>query len=118
MTGGIIGCGLIPDWCCPVKEPGKGSGQAVGRMENIEEVLRKFKLSEEEREGVCLEEKEVAKRVLVCRLSLIRKVWGEKQANIGGMRSFVSGMWSQVKNVKVIEIGRNCFSLFLRGKET
>ena len=43
-------------------------------MENIEDVLRRFKLSEEEREGIRLDEKEVAKEILECKQSLIGKV--------------------------------------------
>ena len=61
-------------------------------MDNIEEVLRRFKLLEKERERVCLEDKEVAKGVLECKLSLIGKVWDEKQDNIGGVKSIVNSM--------------------------
>lgn len=43
-------------------------------MDNIEEVLRRFKLSEGDRGGICLEEEEVAKGVLEYKLSLIGKV--------------------------------------------
>ena len=85
-------------------------------MDSIEEVLRKFKLSEEERDGVCLEEEEMAQGVRECELSLIGKVWGDKLANIGGIRSFVGVMWPQVRNLRVVEIGRNLFQ-FLFEKE-
>lgn len=85
-------------------------------MENIEDILRRFNLSEEERDGVRLEKEEVAKGVLECNMSLIGRVWGDKQANIGGLRSFVNSMWSQAKNLKVMEIGRNLFQ-FIFEKE-
>ena len=78
-------------------------------MENIEEVLRRFKFSEKERDGVHLDNKEMAKGVLECKLSLIGKVWGEKQTNIRGVKSFANSMWPQVNNLKVMEIGRNLF---------
>ena len=78
-------------------------------MENIEDILRRFNLSEEERDGVRLEKEEVAKGVLECNMSLIGRVWGDKQANIGGLRSFVNNMWSQVRILKVVEVGRNLF---------
>ena len=55
-------------------------------MENIEEVLRKFKLSEEEREGVRLDEEEVAKGSLECKQSLIGKVWGRNWPILGELR--------------------------------
>ena len=49
--------------------------RSMGRtMENIEEVLRRFKLSKEERDGVCLDEVDMAKGVLECKLSLVGKV--------------------------------------------
>ena len=55
------------------------SERSVGRtMEGIEEVLRKFRLSEEKRVGVQLEEEEVVIGVLECKQSLIGKVWGDK----------------------------------------
>ncbi|XP_071929195.1 uncharacterized protein [Coffea arabica] len=92
------------------KPPNIYSVESVGgAMENIEEVLRKFKLSEEENEGVRLDEEVVAKGFLECKQSLIGKMWGEKLANIGGIKSFANNMWSQVKHPKVVEIGRNLF---------
>ena len=43
-------------------------------MERIEEVLRKFPLSESEREGVCLENEKLEEGIKECKLSLIGKV--------------------------------------------
>ena len=43
-------------------------------MEHIEELLRKFTLSESEREGVCLGNEKLEKGIKECRLSLIGKV--------------------------------------------
>ena len=51
-------------------------------MEHIKKVLRKFTLSESEREGVCLGKEELEKGINECRLSLIGKVWGEKQLTL------------------------------------
>ncbi|XP_027090153.2 uncharacterized protein [Coffea arabica] len=101
------------------KPPGFYWVESVGgAMESIKEVLRKFKLSEEEREGVRLDEEEVAKGFLECKQSLIGKVWGEKLANIGGIKSFANNMWPQVKHPKVVETGRNLFQfIFEKEKE-
>ena len=78
-------------------------------MEHIEEVMRKFTLSESEREGVCLGKEELEKGIKECRLSLIGSVWGERAANITGMRSFASHAWPQLRNVKITEIKVNMF---------
>lgn len=78
-------------------------------MDGIEEVLRRFKLSDGEREGVSLDDEELAPGVEECKLSLIGKVWGDKRANVGGIRNFAGSMWSQVRIGKVVEIGRNLF---------
>ena len=40
----------------------------------------------------------------------------DKLANIGGIKSFATKMWSQVKHLKVVEIGRNLFQ-FIFDKE-
>ena len=78
-------------------------------MDHIEEVLRKFTLSEEERTSICLEEGELERGIKECELSLIGKVWGEKQANIMGIRSFAHSMWPQLRNVRITEIRANMF---------
>nr|XP_027101523.1 uncharacterized protein LOC113722408 [Coffea arabica] len=51
-------------------------------MEHIEEVMRKFTLSESEREGVCLGKEELEKGIKECRLSLIGRVWGKEQLTL------------------------------------
>lgn len=84
-------------------------GGILARMEEIEEVLKKFKLSNTEHEGIWLGEDDLAKGVEECSLSLIGKVGGEKIANSAGMKSFATNMWSHPKQLKVTEIGKNMF---------
>ncbi|XP_027157572.1 uncharacterized protein LOC113759204 [Coffea eugenioides] len=78
-------------------------------MDTLEEVMRRFSLSNSEKEGVWLDEEEITKGVEECSLSLIGKVWGEKKANSTGVRSFADNMWLHPKNLKVTEIRTNLF---------
>ena len=71
--------------------------------------MRRFTLSNSERQGVWLEEEEFTKGVEECSLSLMGKVWGEKKANTNGVKSFAENMWLHPKNLKVTEIQTNLF---------
>nr|XP_027108780.1 uncharacterized protein LOC113728590 [Coffea arabica] len=86
-------------------------------MEHIEEVMRKFTLSANEKEGVCLGLEDLEKGVKECRLSLIGRVWGDRTANITGMRSFATNVWPQLKNVKITEIKVNMFQFIFESRK-
>ena len=73
--------------------------------------MRKFALLEEEVIGVQINGGDVLQGLAECKMSIIRKVMGEKIANIIGIKSFVNIMWGFAKNVKVIEIGVNMFQI-------
>ena len=78
-------------------------------MEDLERIMEKFSLSSIEQEKVSLEDIDVKSCREECKLSLIGKVFGEKMANILGIKSFANNMWNYPKNLKVIELGNNLF---------
>ena len=53
--------------------------------EELEEVLRKFALSEKEVSGVQINGEDVSKGLAECKVSIIDKVRGEKIVNISGI---------------------------------
>ena len=77
--------------------------------EELEEVMRKFVLSDREVGGIQIEGEDVFQSLEECNRNIIGKVFGDKVANIAGIRSFASNMWIFAKNVKVVEIGINQF---------
>ena len=73
--------------------------------EDLEEVLRKFVLSEKEAGGIQIEGEDVLQSLDECKRSVIGKVFGDKVAHIAGVRSFASNMWIFAKNLRIVEIG-------------
>ena len=87
----------------------RGSLGIASMAEELEDVLRKFDLSEKEVACIQIEGEDTFQGVEICRMSIIGKVIGKKVANIIGIKSFTSNMWMFAKNVKVVEIGVNLF---------
>ncbi|XP_027182378.1 uncharacterized protein LOC113780799 [Coffea eugenioides] len=86
--------------------------------EELEEVLRKFVLTEAEVDGVELDGSDVVHGVAECKLSIIGKVIGEKFANISGIKSFANNMWPFARKLKVVEIGVNLFQfIFINSQD-
>ena len=84
--------------------------------EELEEVLRKFELTDKEVNGIQLEGGEVFQGIEECKMGIIGKVVGEKNVNISGIKSFSSNLWSFAKNLRVIEIGVNMFQFILSNR--
>ena len=82
-------------------------------VEELEEVLRKFVLSEKETNGIQIEGTDAIQGLAECRKSIIGKVAGDKVANLAGMTSFTNNMWTFAKNLIVVEIGVNLFQFTL-----
>ncbi|XP_071917145.1 uncharacterized protein [Coffea arabica] len=85
--------------------------------EDLEEILRKFALTEDETGGVELDSTDLAQGVVECQLSIIGRVVGEKTANIAGIKSFASNMWPFARNLRVVEIGVNMFQFSFSNKQ-
>ncbi|XP_027184311.1 uncharacterized protein LOC113782635 [Coffea eugenioides] len=77
--------------------------------EELEEVHKKFNLSDKEAAGIQIEGDDAFQGVEECQLSIIGKVIGDKVANVTGIKRFSSNVWIFAKNVKVVEIGVNLF---------
>ncbi|XP_027158428.1 uncharacterized protein LOC113760053 [Coffea eugenioides] len=67
----------------------------------LEEVLKKFALSNLEQNGTCI----------------IGKIRGEKVANFIGVKNFVTAAWGYPKNLEVAELGPNLFQFFIPEEE-
>ena len=85
-------------------------------MEDLEKVMKKFSLTEVEQNGIHLEDLDVVSGRNEDALSLIRKLYGEKVANIRGIRSFACNMWKHPKNLKIEELRQNLFQFSLQSK--
>ena len=99
-------------WCAEAHDPvvvDKEFLSIAAMAEELEEVMRKFDLSEKEEAGIQIAGDDIFQGVAECKMSIIGKVIGEKVANITGIKSFTSNIWIFAKNVKVVEIGVNLF---------
>ncbi|CAA0806409.1 Unknown protein [Striga hermonthica] len=79
--------------------------------------LQKVVLSEKEKGGVQLKEDDVNSSLDDCRLSLIGKVYGEKRANLNGLKATVGAIWTTKESFNVRGIGNNLFQFLFKSEE-
>ncbi|XP_071906103.1 uncharacterized protein [Coffea arabica] len=81
--------------------------------DELEEILKKFALSNLEQKGAWLELDDVDPGVSECKSSLIGKIRGEKVANYTGVKNFVTVAWGYPKELTMIELGPNLFQFLI-----
>ncbi|CAA0825976.1 Unknown protein [Striga hermonthica] len=77
--------------------------------EDLSEKLRKFKLSDKEKNGLSIAEEDVAHGFQECQLSLIGKIYGEKKANINGLKTTLHNIWFTKEQFFIKNIGFNLY---------
>ncbi|XP_071939039.1 uncharacterized protein [Coffea arabica] len=85
--------------------------------EELEQMLRRCVLTDEEAKDVLLKGRDAYQEVAECQMSIIGKVFGEKSVNHSGIKSFASNLWPYVKNLKVVEIGINMFQFIFSNEK-
>ncbi|KAL3522375.1 hypothetical protein ACH5RR_015209 [Cinchona calisaya] len=68
--------------------------------EQLEEVFRKFDLSEKEAGGIKMSKITLKSNLKECEISLVGKIIGEKVANYTGIKRFVNHVWGYPKDLK------------------
>ena len=83
----------------------------------LEEVLKKFALSNLEQNGTWLDMDDINSGITECENSIIGKIREEKVANFIGVKNFVTAAWGYPKNLEVAELGPNLFQFFIPEEE-
>ena len=74
-------------------------------MDDLEEAFQKFALTSREQGVICIEEEDVCKGVSECKLSLVGKIYGDKIANVAGIKSFITNTWNYPRILMTQELG-------------
>lgn len=77
----------------------------------------KFRLREEEDDGVILDQTDVRVSREECEKSIVGKLWGVKTANYSGIRNVFSQLWCQRGELKVVELDLNLFQFIFSNSE-
>ncbi|CAA0809678.1 Unknown protein [Striga hermonthica] len=85
--------------------------------DELSEKLKKFRLSEKEVNGLEISEDDFEVDLRDCKLSLIGKIYGEKKANFGGLKTTLSNIWSTEAPFTVRSIGANLFQFIFQKVE-
>lgn len=72
----------------------------------------RFRLKENEEDGVTLEATDIQYSQEECERSLLGRIWGEKKENFTGIKNTFSVLWCPKGDLKVVELGHN-FYLFI-----
>nr|XP_027083817.1 uncharacterized protein LOC113706127 [Coffea arabica] len=86
--------------------------------DELEEVLKKFALSNLEQNGAWLEMDDIDIGITECKNSIIGKIRGEKVANFTGVKNFVTAAWGYPKDLTMTELGPNLFQFFIPDAES
>lgn len=77
----------------------------------------KFRLVEKEEVGIVLDGRDVRECREECERSLVGRILGSKPANFSGLKNTFSKLWSQMGDLRVVELGPNFYQFIFTSQE-